>query len=252
MARTLVGLMSIALIFGAAGIASAADVPAEDFTGPEWVNDGDVITGTNGWGSVHGDNILKIGGGPGGFNRVVGSTNGCCSAASIAINGGPLTSGTIVTTFFSKVAGNITQGYGYQSNGTSRNFSGFGIEHQSDHDVGMEPITTSAGIGIGGNSLGWIQMRYTYDRTENRIQIEFREVDDTTGLPTGTGAYTNIVDADRDDHGLAAVDVTHFWNSSGLPSGGIALINTEIPEPAGLALIAAGGGLLLLRRRRKA
>ena len=262
MARYLTGLMSIAVLLGAVGIASAANVVPEDFTGSPWVTTGQAIVGTNGWTSSNSlVGKLVIGGGPGhGFNgqqvnAVSSNINSHLPLLHHVISGGPVTSGTISGTVYAN-SGNsgFTHGMSFGFNDTDASAPGglfqLAIKNAANGELSFRlgPIPSQV-VPSEYTDDDWHQVRFTYDRDANTVSLDYRLINDTTGAPSGTWNM-NVYGADLDDHSLAPRDVTHFFIATASDGSMVAFPGMDIPEPAGLALLGAGSVLLLRRRRR--
>ena len=259
MARYVIGLMSISVILGAAGVASAANVVPEDFTGSPWVTTGQQIVGTNGWTSSNSlVGSLIVGGGPGGVNAVTSNINGHLPLLHHVISGGPVTSGTISGTVYANTGSSgFNHGFSFGFNDTdasSPNSGGSGmqlaIKNAANGELAFRlDIIPSQVVPAEFADDDWHQVRYNYDRDANTVSLDYRLINDTTGQPSGAWNL-NVYSADRDDHGLAPRNVTHFYAASASASSPFAFVGMDIPEPAGLALLGAGI-LLVLRRRHR-
>ena len=152
------------------------------------------------------------------------------------INGGPLTSGSLSYTIYARHDGsqyqdavqfglsNIADPIFGTNMTTSMSFSGGNLKLEND-------LTAQHYAGI--DEQDWIQFRITYDRDQNTVTTEYREVNDTTGLDGGAYITATELSVDRDDHGFSPLNISHvYWGTTFGPGNVVAFINMEVPEPA--------------------
>ena len=266
-------IVALFAVLGLVGIASGAAITnpySDDFTGyttnTSWPTQGNWVTPLNGGspGGVAADGKTWTGGiGAGSAGGGSATGGGTYEGAGIEI--APISTGVVDISVLMQNAyrtnifleGDGNQGEGdvpltasYMWIDFPKSNDQFNWQVRGFWDVDTETYgVTGSGHAPGPVEDNWFELHYYLDFNAHTLLVEWRDVDNTTGLPTGSGAYNLICST-----GLPFTSLTWWEYTDQWTSGEVAMVDNFVltPEPVTMSILAIGAGLSLILRRRRA